>query len=544
MLAGSTRGQEGHVDGPGRRPREARSDLWYGPGVRRFATVLLALSASCTAPPEARVRRDETTRTQGEEAFVTPPSPPAPRLYSVASRTWIWPTRRVPRGRPGDGRARRVLGYVRVGTSVPLVSAEAFPGANCRRGFVAAQPRGWICLDRTVSLDGETTFLQNDALSRAAPGPHPYRYALSNGAPMYARLPTARETKRREGPLGEPGHFLPLPRFQRGHEALAVNEPIAPVDPIPSFVERQTNARGVRPLEALTRVIPHGSMLSFTKAFRANGRTWLLSADNTLVPADRVRPFRQSAFVGTRLGPDTGVELPLAWARTTPRPRYERAATGEFVASEAVFDARTFVALTGREEERGGRRYLEARDGVTWIAESDATVVRPRDRRPHVVRPGEKWLLVSITQGTLVAYDDLTPVYTTLISPGMGGVPRRGGDLVKNSTTPLGSYRITFKDRATTMSPNTDGTPDDEPRRFWIADVPFTQYFDAPFAIHASYWHESFGEPMSAGCINASPRDAEWLFDWTGPRVPDGWQGATGAAAPENGPASWVIVTR
>jgi hypothetical protein len=498
----------------------------------------------CEAPRPLTVEADDRSRPRlgGGEQVLRPPAEPA-RLYSVASRTWIWPTPRVPKGKPGDGSSRRFLGYVRVGGSVPLASTKLVSGANCRGGFVAVAPRGYVCLDATVTLDASTPFLANDAVTRPREGPFPYRYAISNGAPMYARLPTASEARRKEGPLGPAGAFLPLPPFQRGHEALATLDPIEPVDPIPNYVERRVTARERRPLEVMPRTIPHGSMLSFTRAFAVDGRTWLLSTDLTLVPADRVREFRRSRFVGTPLG--GGVDLPLAWARTRTRPRYRRLEDGSFQRAGKDWEVRTFEALTGREQAGDGKRYLETRseDGA-WLDAADATVVSRREERPHVVRPGEKWLLVSITQGTLVAYDDLTPVYATLVSPGQGGVPRRGGDHVRDSTTPLGSYRITFKDRATTMSPNTDGTPEDEARRFWIADVPFTQYFAAPFALHASYWHESFGEPMSAGCINASPTDAEWLFGWTGPKVPEGWQGATGAAAPENGPATWVIVTR
>jgi lipoprotein-anchoring transpeptidase ErfK/SrfK len=39
-------------------------------------------------------------------------------------------------------------------------------------------------------------------------------------------------------------------------------------------------------------------------------------------------------------------------------------------------------------------------------------------------------------------------------------------------------------------------------------------------AIHSTFWHNNFGEPMSHGCINASPQDAKWLFRWTQPAVP------------------------
>jgi len=39
-------------------------------------------------------------------------------------------------------------------------------------------------------------------------------------------------------------------------------------------------------------------------------------------------------------------------------------------------------------------------------------------------------------------------------------------------------------------------------------------------AIHSTYWHNNFGEPMSHGCVNAAPDDAKWIFRWTHPIVP------------------------
>jgi hypothetical protein len=39
-------------------------------------------------------------------------------------------------------------------------------------------------------------------------------------------------------------------------------------------------------------------------------------------------------------------------------------------------------------------------------------------------------------------------------------------------------------------------------------------------AIHSTWWHNNFGEPMSHGCVNAAPDDAKWIFRWTHPVVP------------------------
>ena len=39
-------------------------------------------------------------------------------------------------------------------------------------------------------------------------------------------------------------------------------------------------------------------------------------------------------------------------------------------------------------------------------------------------------------------------------------------------------------------------------------------------AIHATYWHNNYGEPMSHGCVNATPEDAKFVYLWTLPNVP------------------------
>ncbi len=61
-----------------------------------------------------------------------------------------------------------------------------------------------------------------------------------------------------------------------------------------------------------------------------------------------------------------------------------------------------------------------------------------------------------------------------------------------------------------------------------------------PFALHAAYWHDRFGEPKSGGCVNLSPSDAKWLFEWTSPTLPKGWHGVR--AGDERGMGTWVRV--
>ncbi len=489
---------------------------------------------AASAPGDAPPRLEVGATPEAPSGASAPPSAAddGPSLTSIRYKTWIWP-------RPAAG--GRFLGYIRVGSRVKLKSTDLVPGSDCPKGFYAIEPHGFVCNDRTVTTEATSPFLEANAHTLPDDGPHPYRFALSNGAPMYTRLPTPNEQRKEVAQYGKAGSFVKLGMFQAGHEHLATTKPILPSHSVPEFLTDGRDAYGHHPLAVLRRTIPHGSMLAFTEAFDVGGRTFLLSTDLTVVPADRVRLFERSEFHGIKLG--DGVSLPVAFMREKARPQH-RLEGETLVPTGKNWPLRSVVALTGAERQHAGATYLEVRPTAKgaaplFIAATDATVVRDYGKHPFGVKPGEKWMIVSIMEGTLIAYEDLVPVYATLISPGLGGVPRKGGDLVKDSTTPLGTYHMTFKDRAATMSPEFG-----EDRSFWIADVPFTQYFNAPFALHAAYWHEKFGELMSGGCVNASPLDAEWLFDWSDPVVPPGWQGATGSGSPENGGSTAIVIRR
>jgi len=49
------------------------------------------------------------------------------------------------------------------------------------------------------------------------------------------------------------------------------------------------------------------------------------------------------------------------------------------------------------------------------------------------------------------------------------------------------------------------------------------QYFSDAVGLHAAFWHNKFGRVRSHGCVNLAPRDAQWLFSFTGPHLPAGW---------------------
>jgi lipoprotein-anchoring transpeptidase ErfK/SrfK len=64
------------------------------------------------------------------------------------------------------------------------------------------------------------------------------------------------------------------------------------------------------------------------------------------------------------------------------------------------------------------------------------------------------------------------------------------------------------------MSSGTTGATYDSPGIGWTSI-----FATGGVAIHSTYWHNSFGDPISHGCVNASPEDARWIFCWTQPSV-------------------------
>ena len=156
-----------------------------------------------------------------------------------------------------------------------------------------------------------------------------------------------------------------------------------------------------------------------------------------------------------------------------------------------------------------------AREG--WLTLAEGGVMRTRDLQrpilsapPTEVRANERWLDVSVAEQVLVAYEGERPVFTTLVSTGRDDPRHR---------TPLGVHAIWIKLAFSDMS----NLGIDAPSEYAIEDVPWVQFFEGSNGLHAAFWHDDFGNARSHGCVNLSPRDARYLFDFTQPALPAGW---------------------
>ncbi len=106
---------------------------------------------------------------------------------------------------------------------------------------------------------------------------------------------------------------------------------------------------------------------------------------------------------------------------------------------------------------------------------------------------GYRWIEVNLSNQTLTAWQGDVAVMHTNISSGLWGTPTVTGRFAVN--TKLSAQRMT--------GPGYD-----------LPNVPWVMYFYGGYAIHGAYWHNNFGAPMSHGCVNMRPGEAQILYNW------------------------------
>lgn len=165
------------------------------------------------------------------------------------------------------------------------------------------------------------------------------------------------------------------------------------------------------------------------------------------------------------------------------------------------------------------------------VVETDEGVLRRHDlrlavahRRPASVPPQARWVHVDLNEQALTAYEGDRLVFATLVSTGK-----------KGHETPEGIFKVWLKTVHHRMT-GSESTP------YEVDEVPFTQFFRRGVALHGAFWHDAFGAAVSHGCVNLSLADAEWLFQWAPPELPQGWHAIV--PGPTRMEALYVVVER
>jgi hypothetical protein len=211
-----------------------------------------------------------------------------------------------------------------------------------------------------------------------------------------------------------------------------------------------------------------------------------------------LRPATPSRFSGVHLD---GPRLDFGWVVKDGAPVLAEPGQGKVVARKARY------ARLRLQSPNGPQGYYQVAEG--WMSDGDLHVPH-LSSRPTEVPDGEAWIDVELASQTLVAYRGDVPVFATLVATGVG----TDGTAF---ATPKGIHHIRGKLLAATMDnlEHTGVVP------YSYEEVPFTQYIGR-VALHGAFWHDQFGIPRSHGCINLSLTDAEWLFGFTKPALPEG----------------------
>jgi len=134
-----------------------------------------------------------------------------------------------------------------------------------------------------------------------------------------------------------------------------------------------------------------------------------------------------------------------------------------------------------------------------WVEGRFLGIVDPNPTSPDGVTNG-RWIEVNLYEQTVSVYDHNQLVYASLVASGMGPFFTRPG-----------LFQIYKKLESTTMQGAFEADRSDF---YYLEDVPWTMYYDKSRALHGAYWRTRLGFPQSHGCVNLSPGDSQWLFNW------------------------------
>jgi lipoprotein-anchoring transpeptidase ErfK/SrfK len=108
------------------------------------------------------------------------------------------------------------------------------------------------------------------------------------------------------------------------------------------------------------------------------------------------------------------------------------------------------------------------------------------------------WIEVSLDEQVLYLYEGSELKAAYRVSTGRPGTPTR-----KSMATRKGVYKMYSLYKSYPMWG----------RDWWCPDVPYAMFFHGELAIHAAYWHNDFGIPVSHGCVNMAEVDAKEVFE-------------------------------
>lgn len=380
-------------------------------------------------------------------------------------------------------------------------NAEPAEGDGAAEGAAAARPAGTVAATETAGRPaGGTPGPAGEGAAPAGDGASGMVAAMTDMSAASGTNPAASPTATPR-PAGTPAVAIAAAPAAAGDDAAEEEAPPEPITLDSLRGEGVVHHRAMR-----------GFWVSLDRRIRSGPRRYWRTQAAGFVPARAVATRQGSTFAGLALDENTTLPVGFISRRQGTNAETMDPERGRLRRARRAYHRDSFAIA--REETVGNRRYYVTADGLYYRA--DVVMRVDRVEREERIPEGVKWIEVNLENQTLVAYDGERPAYVTLISSGR--VKRRGDEELDHHT-PSGVFRIREKHITNTM--DGDGTVVDGP--YSIEDVPYVQYFWRSYAFHTAFWHDNFGRTKSHGCINMSPLDSRWLFNWTTPGLPANW---------------------
>jgi hypothetical protein len=465
--------------------------------MRRFIGIALAfVMGAGSACREAAVdsSASEPAGQMAEALAIEAPAPEAEhekfaRLYPIEGVVKLFQAAI----KSSPARDAEPVGFIRRGVEIRARSVER--GTGCRGEWLELYPEGYVCGGFDVLVGDELPAEHRDLPPprREDAMPYDFYFVTLEDTPVMRRKPSPRE---REAVLT----WLARLRHFRKNEEKKVDR----------FLAGEIPGEPARP-RVVERLLARGYYVSSPKGHGPKGR-YVRNAQGEFLFDDTLRKIDPSELTGVSLGDEH--QLPLGFLTRPGRPMrvVESDGATRFVEDPEEEPLPRYARLPGAKPAVLMGEFLvhELADGR--VLKDWFVGVAERIAPPFKVAADETWMHIDIGEQTLVIYREREPIYATLVSTGVDGFD-----------TPQGVFRIEKKFVGRTMNDVSPDTPKGD--RYRIEDVPFTQYFQGSYALHAAFWHDRFGTRRSHGCVNLSPHDARVVFEATRPELHEGWFG-------------------
>lgn len=140
--------------------------------------------------------------------------------------------------------------------------------------------------------------------------------------------------------------------------------------------------------------------------------------------------------------------------------------------------------------------------------------ITPEDLSPISPDVQDKSIVVDVTHQTLSCFEGKREVLWSRVST--GAKFNSDGVAVDAWSTPVGDYHVVNRKFISIHMGGGSAASGYE-----LFGVSWTCIFaTGGVALHSTFWHNNYGEPMSHGCVNLNPEDAKFIYRWTMPQAP------------------------